>query len=433
MKVPIQTRAFAIYVFGPCPEGKFYVGQTENVTRRFGSHLKAQGECPEFHRAVRLYGLDAFPVQIVAETDVAEEADRLESLFITKFNSLIPHGYNLTIGGRGVRFQSGAKVAGFTEHPVSEDEMRRMAQRMAEGADSECPGIECPCCGELTNDEFPSCKCGVAPEFSRWLLRWMAKGGTLTSLPLADASGLLKRWRASRDADFFLLCEKRGVKGRTISLVAPVAMQKYAARFWPYLESAVRRRCLVKKKLPCYQLGTFRPLPGGKVVEMKKLQIERLLRRNRRELGPGDANIEVFARILGWQKEDSGKLFDAVISTFLEHGGSEAEIAEARRRALLYREVDRELPDFRFLSGDLAYVSFDGEDWLAYVSFASRLAIEDALRSIIALPPNDRRAAVLKLLESPPPTVTVKRMTYAEFHARRSVDKATDEATNPMA
>lgn len=425
--MPIQTRAFAIYVFGPGPDGKFYVGQTTNIARRFGSHLKALGECPEFHKAVRLYSLDAFPAQIAVETDVAEEADRLESLFITKFNSLIPHGYNLTIGGRGVRFQPGAKIIGFTEHPVAEHEMRRTAQRMADGV-----GIECPCCGELTSYEFPSCKCGVAPEFSRLLLRWMSTGGGLSNLPLCEDANLVKRWRASRDADFFLLCEKRGVKGRTIATVAPVAMAKYGARFWPYLESAVRRRCLVEKKLPCYQLGTFRPMPGGKIVEMKKLQIERSLRRNRRDLGPGDANSEVFARILGSQKDDSGKLFDAVISTFLEHGGSEAEIAEARRRLLFYREVERELSDFWFLGVNIAHVSLAGEDWMAYVSFTSRPAIEEPVRTIMALPPGERRAALLKILESPPSGVTVKRMTRDELHVRRAAEKAT-EVINDLA
>ena len=428
MKLPVQTRAFAIYVVGPSPDGKFYVGQTENISRRFGSHAKALGECPEFHKVIKLFGIDAFPIQIVAETDVAEEADRLESLYITKFNSLIPHGYNLTTGGRGVRFQPGVKVAGFTEHPVAEDEIREMAQWMADGADSECPAVECPCCGEFTSDDYPSCKCGVAPEFSRRLLRWMAQGGALAGLPLCDDANLVKKWRASRDADFFLLCEKRGVKGRTIAGVGPVAMQKYAARFWPYLECAVRRRCLVRKKLPSYQLGKFRPLSGGKVVEMAKLKIERLLRRNRHELGPGEPNIEVFARILKGQKKDSGTIFDAVIATFVEHGGSETEIAEARRLALLYREVERDLPAFHFLASDLAYVSFDREDWWAYVDFATRPPIEGAVRRIMALAPGDRRMALMKLLEAPPDGVKVKRMTYAELHALRAADKEATDA-----
>jgi predicted GIY-YIG superfamily endonuclease len=429
MKMPDQTRAFAIYVFGPSPEGKFYVGQTENITRRFGTHLKANGECPEFHRAVRLFGPGAFPLQIVAETDVAEEADRLESLFITKFNSLIPHGYNLTLGGRAVRFQPGLKVVGFTEHPVSPEEMRRMAQRMADEAPFESLGlIVCPCCGEATNHEFPSCRCGVAPDFSRQLLSAMARGDMLENLPLCEDSKLVKKWRTSRDADFFMHCEKRSVRSRTIATVAPVAMQKYATRFWPYLESAVRRRCLVEKRLPCYRLGTFKPFPGGKTVAMKQIQIEKLLRHTRNELGSSEENIEVFTRILGWQKEQSGKQFDVVISTFLAHGGSESEIREARRRTLLYREIERELPVFRCFTSNLALMQIEGENWSAVFSFASLPMIEEPLRSIIALPHSDRRSALLKLVEFPPPMVMVKRRD----HPAPQRESTTEDLTNPL-
>jgi predicted GIY-YIG superfamily endonuclease len=415
MKIPDQTRAFAIYVFGPSPAGKFYVGQTEDLKRRFGTHLKAQGECPEFHRAVQLYGLKAFPLQIAAETDVAEEADRLESLFITKFNSLIPHGYNLTLGGRAVRFQPGLKVVGFTEHPVSAEEMRLMAQRMADEAPYESLGlIVCPCCGEGTNHQFPACRCGVVPDFSRWILRAMASGCVLANLPLCDDAKLLKKWRASRDSRYFS------------------SMHKYAARFWPYIESAVRRRCLVEKRLPCYQLGQFKPLPGGRIVEMKKSQIKGLLHQSRHQLSQGEANIKVFAKILGWQKEQNGKLFDAVISTLLEHGGSEAEIREARRRTLFYRDVERELADFLFLIGQTAHMRFKGEKWSADVTFPSLSVMEDALQSIIVLPPTDRRSALLKLVEFPPPNVTLKRITRSEVQAH-SLVVSYNEATNSLA
>ena len=120
----------------------------------------------------------------------------------------------------------------------------------------------------------------------------------------------------------------------------------------------------------------------------------------------------MFTRILGWQNEQSGKLFDVVISTFLTHGGSESEIWEARRRTLLYRDIERELPEFRCFSSNLALMQIEGENWSAHFSFASFTMIEEALRSIIALPHSDRRSALFKLVEFPPPMVTVKRRTH---------------------
>lgn len=146
---------------------------------------------------------------------------------------------------------------------------------------------------------------------------------------------------------------------------------------------------------------------------MKRIQIEKLLRHSRHELGSSEANIEVFTRILDWQKEQSGKLFDVVISTFLAHG-SESEIREACRRVLLYREIERELPDFHFLFGNLGYVHFNGQNWQAQLNFASLHVMEEELNSIIALPPNDRRPALLKLIEFPPPALTVTRMAHPD-------------------
>jgi predicted GIY-YIG superfamily endonuclease len=482
MDLPTQTRAFVIYVFGPSPEGKFYVGQTKDLKLRFRSHIGADGGCPEFHKAVQRYGLGAFPVQIVAETDIAEEADRLESLFITKFNSLIPHGYNLTLGGRGTRFQPGAKVIGFFEHPVTEGELRQTAQRMADRpklepldpaeraryfesarqdwdagrfppdfseddtrqwAQDMADGLvaRCPCCGEHSDDSYPSCRCGVARDFSRWLLGWRATGSGVADLPLTDDPKLVKAWRKSREAGFFLFCEKRRLKGRTITTAAPIAMQKYAVRFWPYLEAAIRRRCLADKGLPSYRLGNFDPLPGGRAVEEMKIGIEVSLRKNRRELGPGEGNIAVFTRSLGWQKKDSGSLYDAAVATFLEHGGSESEVAEAMRRAALDRLIKRDLPEFDFSyygAGNSARVKFGDENWEAFVRFNSRRVIEDAVTAAMAVPAMERRSALQRFLESPPSGTTIWRICFpsvvrsAQFPETRFGDKCRPpEPENP--
>jgi len=313
--------------------GKYYVGQTGNIPRRFAFHSKADGNCPEFHRAVSLYGIDSFAVQIVEETENQDEADRLEAHYIIKFNALSPHGYNLTLGGKGVRFEPGAKLTDFIEELVSEEEIRNMAQRVADGK-QEGEVIGCPCCGELTGN---SCRCGVAPEFARRLLYWVAAGGTAANLPLDDIPHLLKQWRPSREANRFLVEEKRAIKGRTNASVAPAAIKKYVARFWPYLEYALRQRCLREKNSPCSQLPKFRPLLNEKNVENKKIKVERLLRRYRRELGVGEPNIVFFMEIMRREPNQSGKLFEAVLSVFHEYGGTEAEIAEAVRRAALVR------------------------------------------------------------------------------------------------
>lgn len=264
---------------------------------------------------------------------------------------------------------------------------------------SDYPGIECPCCRGFNNGEFCDCDCGVAPSFSRFLLKHIAAGEGLESICLVDQPALLKDWRQSRDANFFIECEKRRER-RTIASVGPIAMQKYAARFWPYLNSAVRQRCLLEKKLPCYQLGRFIPVPGGNLVEQKRIQVEKLLRQERRELGPGDPNIVVFSRIFGYRKASSGKLFDAVVETLKAGGGTDEEIAEALRCAQVEAQLRATLPGFLFVNGCCAYLLDDGP--LKILHFSDRWRMEEAVVTVAAAPEAERKARLLEILRSPP-------------------------------
>lgn len=325
-----------IYKFGPCPDGKYYIGQTTGLDRRLLDHEKMNGSSPEFHKAVKRFGWDVFreTVEIAAETDSSqEEADILERLFITKFNALIPHGYNMTVGGRGRRFEPGAAVD-FIESPVTTEEIRHMADWLVS---DQSPKGECPCCGMENFSDFTEsgCRCGVDLDFIRFLLRHIAQGATLADLPLIDDSKLIERWRRSRDAQFFMDCQIRREKGRTIAKDGPIAAQKYAERFWPYLETSLRRRCLRARGLPSNSLQPFKPIPGGKELENKRINTEFLLRKNRNELGTGENNVKVFAMILGREKKQCGKYYDAILSVFSERGGSPKEIDEAKKRAMI--------------------------------------------------------------------------------------------------
>lgn len=54
-----------------------------------------------FHRALRKHGWDNFVWEIVCECGSIRELNEMESLFIAKFNTRSPYGYNLTNGGDG--------------------------------------------------------------------------------------------------------------------------------------------------------------------------------------------------------------------------------------------------------------------------------------------------------------------------------------------
>jgi hypothetical protein len=113
----VQASAFVIFLCGPSPEGKFYVGQTSDFVRRNRDHQNARGECPHYHQAIQRFGWARLRPRIIAQTDIQEEADRLERLFITKYDSLFPNGYNLTLGGRATFYNRPTKVAEFEDTP----------------------------------------------------------------------------------------------------------------------------------------------------------------------------------------------------------------------------------------------------------------------------------------------------------------------------
>ena len=70
---------------------------------RWLSHIReALGEgkdhCLLLNQAIRKYGIDSFDVKILCET-TETNINELEVKYIKEYNSLVPNGYNLTLGG----------------------------------------------------------------------------------------------------------------------------------------------------------------------------------------------------------------------------------------------------------------------------------------------------------------------------------------------
>lgn len=94
-----------IYIITNKINHKCYIGQSQNIERRWREHrrraLKHSGE--EYnsllHKAIRKHGLENFSFQVVEECAVSE-LNKREIYWIGKFNSRNPQfGYNLTDGG----------------------------------------------------------------------------------------------------------------------------------------------------------------------------------------------------------------------------------------------------------------------------------------------------------------------------------------------
>lgn len=82
--------------------GMSYIGQTVNFRERKLEHERCREEddCI-FHRAIAKYGKDNFIWEILDKADSKESINELEKIYIEKYNTFKPNGYNMTKGGDG--------------------------------------------------------------------------------------------------------------------------------------------------------------------------------------------------------------------------------------------------------------------------------------------------------------------------------------------
>lgn len=86
--------------------GKKYIGvTTKNPLIRFDQHLRLAHYKPEtlLHKALCKYPYEAFYFQVVATVLDEKFKEELEIILIAQENTKVPHGYNLTNGGEGLK------------------------------------------------------------------------------------------------------------------------------------------------------------------------------------------------------------------------------------------------------------------------------------------------------------------------------------------
>lgn len=93
---------YTIYSITHRASGKMYIGFTEDVESRWIAHKRTaehSSESRPIHNALQKHGADAFDFKVLEQTADKQEALRLETYYIRRFNTFAPNGYNLTTGG----------------------------------------------------------------------------------------------------------------------------------------------------------------------------------------------------------------------------------------------------------------------------------------------------------------------------------------------
>ena len=101
---------------------KSYIGQTNNINRRFQEHKvqknDSDGTSKLLHQAIKKYGLENFDFEVLEEN--IENYDAREQYWIAYYHTLSDeHGYNLTPGGSSPPILKGANNPN-TTHDISQ-------------------------------------------------------------------------------------------------------------------------------------------------------------------------------------------------------------------------------------------------------------------------------------------------------------------------
>ena len=91
-----------IYQITNLINGKIYIGQTNNIQKRWANHRCSNDPNMVIARALRKYGVDNFKFEILLRGLTPDEANQKEIEFIKEKNSLVPYGYNVATGGKRI-------------------------------------------------------------------------------------------------------------------------------------------------------------------------------------------------------------------------------------------------------------------------------------------------------------------------------------------
>jgi group I intron endonuclease len=92
-----------------------YIGQTiQDLNERWKQHKSAKSNCRYLKSAFKKYGLENFDFKLIC-IGFDSDLNNLEIYYINKYNSIVPNGYNLRLGGN-----SGGKHNEETKIKISE-------------------------------------------------------------------------------------------------------------------------------------------------------------------------------------------------------------------------------------------------------------------------------------------------------------------------
>lgn len=98
-----KQRFGCIYRLTNLVTGKTYIGKSVNFKSRMSQHKYNSKKRAKtyLHKSINKHGWDNFKKEIIIDDVPEEDLSNLEISYIEVENTMVPHGYNLTVGGEG--------------------------------------------------------------------------------------------------------------------------------------------------------------------------------------------------------------------------------------------------------------------------------------------------------------------------------------------
>lgn len=97
-----DNRIHFLYRITNLINGKIYIGQSVDTVSRWRAHRRdAAQDHPNslISRAIKKYGNNSFEFEVIATCKTWDDANDIETLLVSQYNSRIPNGYNISFGG----------------------------------------------------------------------------------------------------------------------------------------------------------------------------------------------------------------------------------------------------------------------------------------------------------------------------------------------
>jgi len=139
---------YIIYKHTCTATGKSYVGQTKELTKRTNAHKSSRSGCVAFRNAISCYGWESFVTVELACCTTVGDANVVESLLISEYNTIAPSGYNLTSGGKACQISELTKrkisesLKGRPKPPRTSSHIENLAARRRGKSYEELYGVE---------------------------------------------------------------------------------------------------------------------------------------------------------------------------------------------------------------------------------------------------------------------------------------------------